>query len=348
MEKRLLGMLLCCIMMIGMLPVSAAAASEERTCTLTADDSNAACGWLTGKIEASTIDTVPFIGTDSTGTYSLYTADAGVTLTVAEDLVGSDYRYTYSACLIRRDFADDGSVDWTHLEDYEGNPQVFTAADGAVKLPDGAYCLEINCEKTPLIAPAGSAASYTPVRVFLRVGLGKNIVNPFTDVPAGSYFCTPVLWAVDKGITSGTSASTFSPDDTCTRSQIITFLYRAAGCPLPKEETEIIDVPAAAYYYMAVQWAAENGMFEGNHFQPDAPCTRQMAVDFMWKANGSPGCEISIPFADIDSHQKAPVAWALQLGITAGTSKSTFSPNDACTRGQIVTFLFRALPSNHY
>ena len=211
MEKRLLGMLLCCIMMIGMLPVSAAAASEERTCTLTADDSNATCGWLTGKIKVSTIDTVPFIGTDSTGTYSLYTADAGVTMTVAEDLVGSDYRYTYSACLIRRDFADDGSVDWTHLEDYEGNPQVFTAADGAVKLPDGAYCLEINCEKTPLIAPAGSAASYTPVRVFLRVGLGKNIVNPFTDVPAGSYFCTPVLWAVDKGITSGTSASTFSP-----------------------------------------------------------------------------------------------------------------------------------------
>lgn len=227
MKKRILSMMLCCVMVIGLYPNMAFAASEERTIVLTDRVSNASCASLTGQMKETSIDTVPFIGTESTDIHPLYIAENGVTLTVAEELVDSEYRYEYTARLTRRDFADDGSVDWTHLEEYEGTPQIITAADGAVALTDGAYCLEIECQQIPQIAMAGSSTSYTPARVFLRVGSGMNIANPFSDVPANSYFFTPVLWAVHRGITNGTSVTTFSPDEICNRGQIVTFLYRA-------------------------------------------------------------------------------------------------------------------------
>ena len=160
----------------------------------------------------------------------------------------------------------------------------------------------------------------------------------FVDVTADAYYADPVEWAVAQGITSGTSDTTFSPEDTCTKAQIITFLWRAAGSPEPQNTANFSDVAADAYYAKATAWAAENGMAEGSTFEPEAPCTRLMAVEFMWKQAGSPSAA-QASFTDVSSDA---VNWALEQGVTSGTSDTTFAPTDTCTRGQIVTFLYRA------
>lgn len=160
----------------------------------------------------------------------------------------------------------------------------------------------------------------------------------FADVAASAYYADPVAWAVGEGITNGTSATTFSPNKTCTRAQIITFLWRAAGSPEPQKLDAFSDVNAAMYYAKAVAWAAENGMADGSTFSPNAPCTREMAVEFIWKHAGSPDAAAA-SFADISS---AAVDWAVENGVTNGTSATTFSPDKTCTRAQIVTFLYRA------
>ncbi|MDO4516373.1 MAG: S-layer homology domain-containing protein [Bacillota bacterium] len=162
--------------------------------------------------------------------------------------------------------------------------------------------------------------------------------NPFTDVKESDYFYSPVLWAVEKEITNGTSATTFSPANTCTRAQIITFLWRASGSPEPGITCSFLDVPAGSYYEKAVVWATEQGMVEGDKFYPNDPCTRLMAVEFMWIQSGKPGAPAA-SFTDVNS---PAVDWAVEAGVTNGTSATTFSPDSTCTRGQIVTFLWRA------
>ena len=163
-------------------------------------------------------------------------------------------------------------------------------------------------------------------------------VSGFSDVVVGMWYSEPVAWAVENNITNGTSATTFSPDSTCTRGQIITFLWRAAGSPEPTGAAEFTDVAAGAYYEKATAWAAENGMTEGDTFSPEAPCTREMAVEFMWKYAGSPSADAA-SFTDVSSDA---VNWAVAEGVTNGTTDTTFSPDSICNRGQIVTFLYRA------
>ncbi len=173
--------------------------------------------------------------------------------------------------------------------------------------------------------------------------------NPFTDIKESDFYYTPVLWAVENGITSGTSATTFAPNDACTRGQIVAFLWRAAGSPAPKRSNNPFkDVGSNQYYYQAVLWAVENGITSGTSattFGPNDACTRGQIVSFLCRAAGSPAPKgNNNPFKDVGSNQyyyKA-VLWAVENGITAGTSATTFSPNAACTRGQIVTFLFRS------
>lgn len=161
----------------------------------------------------------------------------------------------------------------------------------------------------------------------------------FTDVPADAYYAEAVAWAVENGITSGTSATTFSPNDTCTRAQIISFMWRAAGSWEPVDSTlTFSDVDPNAYYAKATVWAKESLTATGDTFSPNAPCTRLMAVEFMWNHVGQPDAP-DAGFADVSS---GAVDWAVEQGVTSGTSATTFSPNDTCTRGQIVTFLYRA------
>ena len=173
--------------------------------------------------------------------------------------------------------------------------------------------------------------------------------NPFIDVPAGSYYEDAVIWAVDKGITSGTSAVTFDPNGNCTRAQAVTFLWRAAGSPAPKTKVmPFTDVPSGSYYYDAVLWAMEQGITKGTSdtaFSPNASCTRAQIVTFLWRANGSPAVSGNSAFTDVasDAYYAAAVAWAEKNGVTGGIGGGLFGSNNNCTRAQIVTFIYRSV-----
>ncbi len=170
----------------------------------------------------------------------------------------------------------------------------------------------------------------------------------FTDIKAEDYFYEPVIWAAQNSVTAGTTVSTFSPSNSCTRAQNAVFLWHAAGSPEPRgTEFPFTDVPAGSWYEKAIRWAYEQNITSGTSkttFSPNATCTRGQIVTFLWKMNGSPEPNSTeSPFTDVkksDYFYKASL-WAQEQGITAGTSKTTFSPNMTCTRGQTVTFLYR-------
>ena len=170
--------------------------------------------------------------------------------------------------------------------------------------------------------------------------------DPYGDVSKDSYYYDAVKWAAETGVTTGVGDGLFAPEWVCTRGQIVTFLWRASGSPAPKAtELPFTDVAADAYYAQAVLWAVENGITNGTSettFSPDQTCTRAHAVAFLYRMSGSPAAAGST-FSDVaaDAYYSAAVAWAVEKGITNGTSGTTFSPDDTCTRGQIVTFLYR-------
>ena len=175
----------------------------------------------------------------------------------------------------------------------------------------------------------------------------KKSAQTFVDVPENAYYAPAVDWAVEKGVTDGTSATTFSPDAACTRAQIVTFLYRAAGSPAVKSTVNpFTDVTASDYYYNAVLWAVENGITTGTSettFSPNESCTRAQGVTFLYRAVGS-AATAKASFTDVsaDAYYAPAVDWAVEKGVTDGTSATTFSPDAVCTRAQIVTFLYRA------
>ena len=175
------------------------------------------------------------------------------------------------------------------------------------------------------------------------------VLNFFYDVPNDSFNYEAVKWAVGKNITSGVGNNLFAPDQPCTRAQIVTFLWRAAGSPAPESTTmPFTDVPAGSYYHSAVLWAIENGVTVGTSadaFSPDADCTRAQIVTFLWRAEGSPAAGSSDPFTDVaaDAYYADAVLWAVKEGITNGSTATTFSPDVTCTRAQAVTFLYRCM-----
>ncbi len=178
--------------------------------------------------------------------------------------------------------------------------------------------------------------------------LSAAAAGSFRDVPVGQYYTGAVDWAVENGITSGTSATTFSPNSKCTRGQIVTFLWRAAGTPASSYPMQFADVPAKEYYADAVKWAVEAEVTSGTGkttFSPDLGCTRAQAVTFLYRAAGEPAFSKANTFTDVPAgtYYSNAVSWAVENGITTGTSTTTFSPNSVCTRAQIVTFLYRFL-----
>lgn len=172
---------------------------------------------------------------------------------------------------------------------------------------------------------------------------------PFTDVVDGSYYADAVDWAVENGVTSGTSATTFSPDAACTRGQVVTFLWRAMGSPEPVGTADpFTDVDSGSYYDKAVLWAVENGITSGTGaatFSPDATVTRGQVVTFLWRSAGAEKADSANPFTDVaaDSYCADAVIWAAENGITNGVTSSAFAPDQGCSRGQIVTLLWRYL-----
>lgn len=195
----------------------------------------------------------------------------------------------------------------------------------------------ISADK-PVTAPTAPSVTNTAVKAV-------STKSGFSDVADSAYYANAVKWAVDKKITSGTSATTFSPDDTCTRAQILTFLWRAVGSPKSNSPVPFGDVNSEDYFADASSWAKGKDMVSGSNFEPDTPCTRAFTVIYLWKNAGSPKTEISDKFSDVNANSDyaQAVAWAVNNGVTSGTSATTFSPVDTCTRGQIVTFLNRAL-----
>ena len=186
-------------------------------------------------------------------------------------------------------------------------------------------------------------------RVEVRAGFmeDNSLLSLFYDVPNDAYFYEAVKWAVASGIAQGYGNGMFGPYDICTRSQVVTFLWRAAGCPDASTLSNFADVPQNAYYAKAVAWAVENGIAHGygsDTFGPDDACTRAQAVTFLWRAAGSPESAASTVFADVagGAYYADAVAWAAENGIAHGYDNGSFGPDDGCTRGQAVTFLWRA------
>ena len=173
-------------------------------------------------------------------------------------------------------------------------------------------------------------------------------VQIFKDVPVDAYYYEAVKWAAEKGITGGVGNGLFAPNQPCTRAQIVTFLWRAAGSPAPKHMSSFADVPADAFYAKAVAWAVENGITGGTgdgKFSPDATCTRAQSVTFLYRAAGSPKVSDSAEFGDVatNAYYADAVAWAAKNGITGGIGGGLFGSGNDCTRAQIVTFLYRSV-----
>ena len=239
----------------------------------------------------------------------------------------------------------------------------FAYQDAAVRSPitvkpDSGYMLEdiivIDSDGKELSLTNNGNGEYTFTmpsgKVEIKVTFAEdNSLNLFRDVPSDAYYFEAVRWAVANNVTNGTSATTFSPDEGCTRAQAVTFLWRTAGKPAPAEsKNPFTDVKEGTYYYNAVLWAVEKGITNGTSattFSPDEECTRAQAVTFLWRAAGKPApTESKNPFTDVkeSKYYYNAVLWAAEKGITNGTSKTTFAPDGTCTRAQVVTFLFRA------
>ena len=222
-----------------------------------------------------------------------------------------------------------------------GRDQTFTIT------PDQGYAVsdvKIDGESVGVV----TSYSFENVRKAHTIAVSFATIKIFVDVPAGSYYEDAVDWAVENGITQGTDDTHFSPDGICTRAQAVTFLWRAAGSPEPETRTmPFTDVPVGSYYYDAVLWAVENGITKGTSdttFSPNMTCSRAQIVAFLWRSEKSPAAGTANPFADVKStaYYADAVAWAVANGVTNGTTSSTFSPDNGCTRAQIVTFLYRA------
>lgn len=224
--------------------------------------------------------------------------------------------------------------------------------------PDTGYTLEtltVTDGSGKAVTVTGKDGKYTFTMPDSKVNVkatfmeDNTMLNFFTDVNPGDYFYNSVLWAAENGITEGTSDTTFSPYADCTRAQIVTFLWRAAGCPEPvSSENPFTDVTEDSYYYKAVLWAVEKGITEGtgsSTFSPDLICTRDQSVTFLWRAAGKPAGAGDNPFTDVKDGEwySDAVLWAVENSITEGTGGGTFSPDANCTRGQIVTFLYRLM-----
>ena len=176
----------------------------------------------------------------------------------------------------------------------------------------------------------------------------------FIDVADDVYYTEPVVWAVEREVTNGTAPYLFSPENTCTRAQVVTFLWRAAGSPEPTSGANpFVDVKSDAYYYKAVLWAVENGITTGtsaDKFSPNSACTRAQVVTFLWRAEGKPApVSTANPFKDVNpsEYYGQAVLWAVENGVTTGSSADRFSPASTCTRAQIVTFLYRDMAEDN-
>ena len=313
----------------------AEAVTVSRTVKFTLDKNSHA---FTGSIKAGSYTTVTATGTEL----------VEYTFTYSRPYSGSSsYDPTYSVTV---DKTENGSVTVSPKSASKGDTVTITVK------PDSGYVLETltvtdkNGNELTLKDKGDGKYTFTmpagKVEVKATFMEDNSVLNFFYDVPNGAYFYEAVKWAVDKGITNGLSDTMFGPYEFCTRAQIVTFLWRAAGSPEPKTVSSFTDVPANAYYAKAVAWAVENGITNGmteTTFAPDATCTRGQSVTFLYRAlKGTASGSANFTDVKSDAFYADAINWAVANNVTNGTSNTTFSPNADCTRAEIVTFLYRA------
>ena len=279
--------------------------------------------------------------------FSTFELSGTVTYVEPSYYSGSSSDPTYSVTV---DKTENGSVTVSPKSASKGDTVTVTVK------PDSGYVLETltvtdkNGNELTLKDKGDGKYTFTmpagKVEVKATFMEDNSMLNFFYDVPNGAYFYEAVKWAVDKGITNGLSDTMFGPYESCTRAQIVTFLWRAAGSPEPKTVSSFTDVPASAYYAKAVAWAVENGITNGmtvTMFAPDATCTRGQSVTFLYRAlKGTASGSANFTDVKSDAFYADAINWAVANNVTNGTSNTTFSPNADCTRAEIVTFLYRA------
>ena len=303
-------------------------------------------GWYTAQAGGEKVS-VDRVYTEPTTLYARWTrigsSDGGSSSS------GSSSSPTYS--ITAPDKTENGSVTVDAKSAKRGSSVTITVT------PDKGYTLEtltvLDKDGKEISVTKKSDTQYTFTMPFGKVEVkahfmeDNSMLNYFVDVKASDYYYDAVLWAAEKGITSGTDAVHFSPSAPCTRAQIVTFLWRAAGSPVVNYAMDLSDVSEDAYYAEAVRWALSEGITTGtgaDQFSPGATCTREQAVTFLYRAAGSPAVSGESAFEDVgaDDYYARAVAWAAQNGVTNGISQVLFGSGNDCTRAQIVTFLYRA------
>ena len=337
--------------------------AQSETFTLTLKYNDGAAADTTYNVAGNTVVTLPapkrsgytfngwYDGSKFYAAGASYTVSATVTLNASWSYISSgssSYDPTYSVSTPSK--TKNGTVTVSPKSASKGDTVTVTVK------PDSGYVLETltvtdkNGNELTLKDKGNGKYTFTmpagKVEVKATFMEDNSMLNFFYDVPNNAYFYEAVKWAVKNGITTGVGNDLFAPEQPCTRAQIVTFLWRAAGSPEPKAASSFADVAAGSYYAKAVAWAVENGITTGTgdgKFSPDATCTRAQAVTFLARAlNAKASGKAEFSDVPADSYFADAVAWAAANGVTEGIGGGLFGPDNDCTRGQIVTFLYRA------
>ena len=305
-------------------------------------------GKITGSFDITV--TTPVLKTEAGANYEVGAVTKGTLTVNPRSSSGGGGDSSVSTYSVTVDKTENGSVSVSPKSASKGNTVTITVTPDKGCVLETLTVLDKNDKEIKLTEKNGKYTFTMPAsKVTVKATFmdDNTMLNYFVDVKTGDYFYNAVLWAVQEGITSGTDATHFSPNASCTRAQIVTFLWRAAGSPEPKNMSNFKDVPADSYYAKAVAWAVENGITGGTgdgKFSPNATCTRAQAMTFLYRASGSPAVIGSATFSDVaaNAYYADAVKWAEKNEITGGIGGGLFGADNDCTRAQIVTFLYRA------
>ena len=330
---------------------------DPKTATLTATVSpdnatDKTVTWTSADEKVATVENgvVTAVGNGTT----TITAQAGdktavctVTVSTRSSSSGGSSSPSYSVTIPNK--TENGTVTVSPRSAEKGDTVTITAKPDSGYQLDDLTVTDKNGKELKLTDKGNGKYTFTmpASKVEIKATFVKEVeTSPFSDVSTSAYYYEAVKWAQEKGITGGIGNGLFGPNQPCTRAQIVTFLWRAAGSPEPKAMSSFADVSTDAYYAKAVAWAVENGITTGTgdgKFSPDATCTRAQSVTFLFRAIGKL-VDSKAEFSDVltDSYYANAVAWAVESGVTNGIGDGLFGPDNSCTRAQIVTFLFRA------